>query len=79
VLQRDPLALTDERLRAWIEVNIGWSKMCVMLPALPVVILNEDIGIWHEGAWFSNLDFRQRIDTLDEQDTLGTWEREYWR
>lgn len=47
--------LEEDGIKAALSRAIGGSKMLFMDPSGGVVILNEHLGTWSEGRWYSNL------------------------
>lgn len=39
---------------------IGYSKVCILHRTRGVFILNEDLGHWHEGCWYSNKSYEPK-------------------
>jgi len=48
----DKKRLYDNRFT--LGLYIGWSKFSVLFPSGEFVFVNEEKGLWKEGAWYSN-------------------------
>ena len=50
-------SLTDPKEHAAIKAEIGWSKLVFMDGDGETLIINSNLGHWHNGCWFSNRDY----------------------
>jgi predicted glutamine amidotransferase len=66
LLQRDSELMCEPSFQAVLQDSIGSSRMAIMLPKKPVILLNEHLGTWNHGAWYSQTHYRDtRVWTFD--------------
>ena len=53
LLRTYPNALQQPSIRRVLADSIGHSKMCLLTPTR-TIILNEGLGHWEQGVWYSN-------------------------
>lgn len=68
ILDADKTAIFDTKIQKELEAKIPGSKMVLLNPLGQRVILNEHLGHWVEGVWYSN-----RSYVLPVKSTQGSW------
>lgn len=68
ILDADKSAIFDTKIQKELEAKIPGSKMVLLNPLGQRVILNEHLGHWVEGVWYSN-----RSYVLPLRSVQGSW------
>lgn len=55
-----PKVLKQKWFHAYLEKDIAPSKFVLLWPGNKFKIINEDLGVWDEGIWWSNTSYKEK-------------------
>ena len=69
----------NQILKDLLEGYIGDRNKVILLDSMDnVQILNEKVGIWDKGIWFSNDSYKKRKPIFNYGSYGGYWQGQYW-